>query len=127
MLQHIINSMKSLASNDDTDTRRTYERREEDQCIAMIDGASYPIENWSKGGLLLTGDDRTFGIADKKDIIVRFKLTDRVVDIELKGQIIRKGRDKFVVQFYPLTQNIDNQFNSIVDDYAAQEFANSQA
>ena len=127
MLQKIINAMKSSASNDDDDARRTYERREQDQCIAIIDGVGFPVQNWSKGGLLLSGDDRTFGIDDIKNIIMRFKLTDRVVDVQHKAQVIRKGRDKFVLQFQPLTQNVENQFNNIVDDYVAQEFANSQA
>ncbi len=127
MLQQILNSLKGTVSNDDEDTRRAFERRESDQCIAIIDDIAFPVVNWSKGGILLNGDDRTFGIEDSKTVTLRFKLTDRVVDVEHKGRILRKGRDKFVVEFSPLSQNIERQFNNVVDDYVAQEFANSQA
>ena len=127
MFQQLMNSMKLTASNDDKDTRRAHERREQDHCIAVIDDVTFPIQNWSKGGILLQGDDRTFAVEDVKQVTIRFKMADRVMDVTHKGQIIRKGRDKFVIQFYPLTQNVDNQFNSVVNDYIAQEFANSQA
>ena len=127
MLHKILGSLKTTVSNDDTDTRRAFERRDEDHCIAMIDDVSFPVENWSKGGLLISGDDRSFGVNEVKNVTMRFKLTNRVMDVEHKATVLRKGREKFVLQFHPLTQNIENQFNVIMDDFSAQEFANSQA
>lgn len=126
MLNTILQTLKMSVSNDDQDARRLHERRESDSCIGIIDGTSYPIQNWSKGGVLLTGDDRQFSVDDIKDVILRFKLTDRVVDVAHKGRILRKGNDKVVIQFSPLTQQIERQFNNVVDDYMAQEFVNSQ-
>jgi len=127
MFQTLIDALKFKISNDDQDTRRAHERHTGGKCVGIIDGVSYPVENWSKGGALLMGDDRQFGVNDIKDVTLRFKLSDRVIDILQTGHVLRKGRDKFVMQFAPLTQNIDRQFNSIVDDYMAQEFMRSQS
>ena len=127
MLNTILQTLKLKASNDDQDTRREYERRETDSCVGIVDGVSYPVHNWSKGGILLTGDDRQFSLNDMKTITLRFKLADRVVDVLHSGHVLRKSRDKFVIKFAPLTQTIERQFNHIVDDYIAQEFANSQS
>ena len=126
MFTSILETLKSTASNDDQDARREYERRETDSCIGIIDGVSYPILDWSKGGVALSGDDKQFSVNATKTITLRFKLENRIVDVLHSGCILRKGRDKFVLQFAPLTQNIDRQFNHILDDYVAQQFANSQ-
>lgn len=126
MLETILQTLRLRASNDDQDFRREYERREMDSCIGVIDDVAFPIQNWSKGGIMLMGDDRQFGVNDIKTVTLKFKLADRVVEVAHSGRILRKGRDKFVLQFAPLTQNIERQFNHIVDDYVAQQFVNSQ-
>jgi len=126
MLKDILKTLKFEVSNDDQDTRRNFERRQVDKCIAIMDNLSYPVENWSKGGVSLIGDNRQFSVGDFKDITLRFKLSDHIIDVVHKGHILRKGQDKFVLQLTPLTQNIDRKFNHIVDDYVAQEFAQSQ-
>ncbi len=126
MLNNILQTLKLQTSNDDTDTRRKHERREADSCVGIVDGVSYPVHNWSKGGILITGDDRQFGVDEVKTVTLRFKLADRIVEVLHKGQILRKSRDKVVIKFAPLTQNIERQFNHIVDDYMTQQFANSQ-
>lgn len=126
MLDNILQTLSRKISNDDQDARRAYERRETDNCISVVDGISYPVRNWSKGGILITGDERRFGVNDKKEVTLRFKLADRVVNILHSGQILRKSGDKVVIKFAPLSQNIERQFNHIVDDYMAQQFVNSQ-
>ncbi len=126
MFSNILQSLKNRTSNDDQDARREHTRREADNCIGVIDGVSFPIQNWSKGGVLLTGDDRTFGVNEVKTVTLRFKLADRVIDVLHSGRILRKGRERFVIEFAPLTQNIDRQFNHVLNDYVAQEFVNSQ-
>ena len=126
MFSTFLETLKFRISNDDLDARREFERRETDSCIGIIDGVPYPIHNWSKGGVLLIGDDRYFNLDDTKTITLRFKLQDRVVDVLHSGKVLRKGSEKVVFRFAPLTQNIERQFNHIVDDYVSQEFANSQ-
>jgi len=126
MFDKLINSLKFTISNDDQDTRRSHQRHDGMRCVAIIDGVTYPIKNWSKGGIMIMGDDRTFGVYDAKDFTLRFKMNNDVIDIEHKGHILRKGRENFILQFAPITQNLDRQFNSILNDFAAQEFMQSQ-
>lgn len=126
MLTNILDSLRINASNDDFDSRRAHERRDMDSCVGIIDGKAYPIQNWSNGGVLLTGDDRSFSVNDAKTITIKFKLADKIMDVTHSGRILRKARDKFVLQFAPLTQQVSRQFKHVVDDYVAQEFANSQ-
>lgn len=126
MFQQLINNLQINASNDDYDSRRSYERREMDACVAVIDGKAYPVKNWSKGGILINADDRNFALNDIKNVTMKFKLADRVMDVAHNGRILRKDKSQFVVQFNPLTQEVDKRFTMVVDDYNAQEFANSQ-
>jgi len=126
MFQQLINNLQINASNDDNDTRRSSERREMDSCVAIIDGKAYPVKNWSKGGILVNADDRGFALNDIKEVTMKFKLADRVMDVTHNGHILRKDKDQFAIQFNPLTQDVDKRFKMVVDDYVSQEFANSQ-
>ena len=126
MLETILDTLKISASNDDFDSRRASERREMDNCVGIIDGKTYPIQNWSNGGVMLTGDARLFGMNDVKEIIMKFKLAERVIDVPHRGRVLRKGNNEFVLEFSPLTESVDNKFKMVIDDYNAKEFANSQ-
>ncbi len=126
MFKKILNSLRSQASNDDVDTRRSSERREVDHCVGMIDGKIYPIKNWSQGGVLLAGTDQMLGVNDTKDVVLKFKLSNRVVDVQHRGKILRKNNEQFVLQFSPLTDQVTHRFKQIVDDYITQEFMHSQ-
>lgn len=127
MLTDILQNLKINASNDDLDSRRSSERREMDSCVGIIDGKAYPIKNWSNGGVLLTGDDRTFSVDEVKTITIKFKMADRVMDVTHSGRVLRKSRDKFVLQFAPLTGDVNRKFKQVIDDYITQEFVNSQS
>lgn len=126
ILSDILQGLKISASNDDADSRREHERREMDSCVGIIDGKAYPIQNWSTGGVLLTGDERTFSVDDVKTITIKFKMSDKVMDVTHSGRILRKSRDQFVLQFGPLTNDINKKFKQVVDDYVTQEFVTSQ-
>lgn len=126
MLTDILNSLKITASNDDRDSRRSSERRKMDSCVGIIDGKAYPIQDWSDGGVLLHGDDRTFTMNEVKTITMKFKLENRIMDVTHTGRVLRKARDKFVLQFSPLTQDVNKKFKQVIDDYVTQEFTNSQ-
>lgn len=126
MFKELIDNLIISASNDDIDSRRTHERRTSDSCIAVINGKSYPVQNWSQGGILLTGDPREFDTNEIKDVAMKFKVENQIVDIEHQGRILRKGGNDFVIQFSPLTKDIDKKFQYIIDDDNARQFANSQ-
>ncbi|NQZ14818.1 MAG: PilZ domain-containing protein [Alphaproteobacteria bacterium] len=127
MLSTILDTLRINASNDDQHNQRVYPRRDVDSCVAMIDGKIYPVKNWSHGGALLSGLEQTLGENDIKDITLKFKLSDRVMDINHKVKILRKVHDKFAVQFAKLTPQIEDSFKKVIDDYVTQEFVNSQA
>jgi hypothetical protein len=127
MLETILDTLKISASNDDFDSRRSSQRREMDNCVGIIDGKTYPIQNWSNGGVMLSGDDRLFGVNEIKEITMKFKLAQRVIDVPHRGRVLRKGNNEFVLEFSPLTESVDNKFKMVIDDYNAKEFANSQA
>lgn len=127
MLSTILNSMRISASNDDRTNMRSHHRREMDSCVGIIDGKIYPIKNWSEGGALMTGLEY-FHIEEnqEKEITLKFKLAEKIMDIKHKGKILRRAQDKFAIQFAPLTQDVEMGFKKVMDDYVTQQFANSQ-
>ena len=127
MLSLILKKMRSTVSNDDEANRRASPRRHMDQCVGIVDGKTFPIVDWSNGGVLLTGDGKTVSLEENKDITLKFKLSDSVLAVKHKGRVIRKTNDKFAIRFEPLTRDISQQFQQVIDDYVTREFAGSQA
>ena len=107
-------------------TRRRYPRRSCDQCVTIINETTYPVDNWSMGGLLIYGDSRQFGVNDEIDVTLRFKLQDRVLDVPNKARVVRKSEDRVAFQFTSLPKRIKDSLQSVVDDYAAMRFAEGQ-
>lgn len=106
--------------------RRRHERRASDHCVGVISGKTYPVENWSPGGVLIYGDSRPFALNEEVDVTLKFRLRNDVIDVPHKAKVVRKSYDKVAFQFFPLTQQIKKSFQSVVDDYLAAEFAESQ-
>jgi hypothetical protein len=107
--------------------RRMYERRNCDTCVTQIDEQVYPVENWSQGGVLLSGDSKFLGQHQVYNLTLKFKLRDRILNITQPARVIRKGGTKTALQFLPLPQDIRNAFHQVIDDWVASNFANSQA
>jgi hypothetical protein len=112
-------------SRDDA-SRRRHARRSDDHCVGVIEGKTYPIENWSPGGVLIYGDSRPFALNDEIDVTIKFRLRSDVIDVPHRAKVVRKSFDKIAFEFSPLTQQIKKSFQSVVDDYLAAEFADSQ-
>ncbi len=106
--------------------RRHHDRRSVDHCVGVISGKTYPVENWSPGGLMIYGDSRSFSINEEVDVSLKFRLRSDVLDIPHKAKVVRKSHDKVAFQFLPLTAQIKRNFQSVVDDHLAGEFADSQ-
>lgn len=106
--------------------RRRHQRRNSDHCVGVIEGKTYPVENWSPGGVLIYGDSRPFGLNDEIDVTIKFRLRNDVIDVPHKAKVIRKSYDKVAFEFFPLTQQIKKSFQTVVDDFLAAEFAESQ-
>jgi hypothetical protein len=107
--------------------RRMYERRSTDTCISQIGDHVYPVENWSQGGVLLSGDNRFLGANEVYDLTMRFKLRDRVLNVSQKARVVRMTGTKAALQFLPLTREVRGAFQTVIDDLVAGQFANSQA
>lgn len=127
MLQTLLSSLKSHSSNDKNLSRRRHPRRKSDRCVAVICGQAFPVEDWSPGGLLISADERLFGIGKDLEVTVKFKLRNTILDINHRGRVVRKGNYKVALEFEPLPQAIRRAFHQVVDDCVAREFANSQA
>lgn len=126
MIKKWIENLTFTASNDDQDIRRKHMRRESDTAVATIDGKTYPIDNWSEGGVLLCADDKEFGVKDAVHIQLKFKLSDRLIEIEQFGTVLRKNFGRIAVQFSDLSDNSSAQFKNIIADAVTQEFAATQ-
>ncbi len=126
MLQNLLSSLKAGASNDKQPASRRHARRDVDRCVAVVHGRTFPVENWSLGGVLLQADERLFGKEQDVDFMIKFKLRNNLLDVAHQGRVVRKAPGKVAIQFEPLTQAINRQFQQVVDDYVAGEFANSQ-
>ena len=127
MLQTLLSALKANTSNDAQSTRRRNPRREVDRCVAVVHGQTFPIENWSLGGVLLSADERLFSIGREIDLTLKFKLRNTIIDVPIKSHIVRKTRSRVALQFEPMTMTIRRTFQQVIDDHAAREFANSQA
>jgi hypothetical protein len=127
MLQNLISSLKSNASNDPHTSRRSHPRRAIDRCVAVIHGRTFPVQNWSLGGILLTADERLFGQDQEIEITIKFKLRNNIMDVTHKGTVVRKHNGKVAIKFTALNQTISRKFQQVIDDHVAQEFAHSQA
>lgn len=127
MLQTLLATLRNQTSNDMNQSRRRHPRRECDQCVAVIHGQTFPVNDWSPGGVQITGDERLFSVGRELEMVLKFKLRSQIVDVPLRGQIVRKGSTRVSVAFAPITQTIRRSFQQVIDDYVAREFANSQA
>jgi hypothetical protein len=117
--------MYSVISND-SESRRVSPRRSADNCVTVIDGKAYPVQNWSDGGMLIQADDRLFSVNAPVEMTMKFRLAGKILDIPHRGQIVRKTRDRLAIQFAPLSQDVSRKFKQVIDDYVTREFVESQ-
>lgn len=126
MFETFFSALRGDAVNDTADTRRRFSRRSCDRCVSVIGGKTYPVENWSLGGLMVYGDPRPFGVDDEIDVTMKFKLRNDIMAVPHKARVVRKSHDRVAMEFLPLTRQIRNRFQNVVDDHVAAQFADSQ-
>jgi hypothetical protein len=90
-------------------------------------GRAFPVHDWSFGGALIAAEERMFSIGQDVEMTFMFKLRNKIVDIRINGEVVRKSSGTIGIKFEPVTQTIRRHFQQVVDDSIAQEFANSQA
>lgn len=127
MFDRIFSLLRPDNSNEPGALRRRHDRRDCDCCVSLIDGRTYPVENWSLGGVLINSDGRQFHLDDVMSVTMRFRLRDEIIDVPHAARVVRKSKNKVAFQFKPLTQQIRSNFQNVVDDYVASQFAASQS
>ena len=127
MFGRLFASLKAENNNEPESARRRYARRECDTCVSIINGKTYPVENWSLGGVLVSADEREFGVDEDVQVTMKFKLRDDVLDVPHAGRVVRKAQNKIALEFKPLSKQIRGNFQNVVDDFVASQFAASQS
>jgi len=128
MLHTLLSALKANTSNDGTsgEAQRRYPRRQVDRCVAVLHGRTFPIENWSQGGVLIGADERLFSLGSELDLTLKFKLRNTIVDVPVKSQVVRKTNGHVAMKFEPVGATIKRAFQQVIDDHVARQFANSQ-
>lgn len=127
--QSIVEKTAGIKNGETTRTglKRMHDRRAKDPCVSVIDGKTYPVENWSRGGILVFGDPHAFSFDSELDVTLRFKLRgETVIDLPHKARVVRKTFDRVALEFLPLTQAVKKGFQTVIDDFMTAEFAESQ-
>ncbi len=112
--------------NEAGQSKRAFERRDCDQCVSVIDGQIYPVRDWSRGGIQIFGNDKSFTVNSEVDVTLKFRLRDDIVEVAHKARVVRKGYERVALQFLPITKQMQKLFQSVVDDYVTGQFADSQ-
>ena len=126
MFEKLFSSLRADNNNEPHAARRKYTRRDCDKCVGEINGRTYPVENWSLGGILINSDERSFGVDETVDVNLKFKLRDEILQVPHRARVVRKARNKVAFQFDALPRTMRGQLQKVVDDYVTSEFANSQ-
>lgn len=126
MFSSFLASLRATTSNDSTETQRRHPRRGNDRCVVVIHGQTFPVENWSFGGVLLGADERLFGTTQDINITLKFKLRNAILDVPHRGRVVRKTNGKVAIEFEALDKTIRRAFQQVLDDANASEFATSQ-
>ncbi len=129
MFEKIMNTfrLREKVANDDNPSRRRFTRRSCDTCVGVVNGKTYPVQDWSLGGVLLQAGAEDFGVEDEHNVILKFKLRDEMIDVPHSAQVIRKSANSVALEFRPLTKAVRDSFQNVVDDYVASQFADTQA
>ena len=126
MFGKFASSLKRDESSSLSHKNRQHPRRGDDRCVGVVNGQMHPIENWSNGGMLITADERLFSIGQECVFTMKFKLRDEIMEVDHKAHVIRKTPGKIALQFDPLSQPVQSDFQKVVDDYVSRRFVESQ-
>ena len=96
--------------------RREYPRRTQDICVCDINGQTYPLENWSFGGLCIQADERLFAYDQTLYITLKFKMGLQILEVRHKAKVIRKSRQRLGLKFHPLTPLPTAQLRRVIDE-----------
>tara|TARA_R110001592_G_scaffold31482_1_gene110933 strand:+ start:9335 stop:9739 length:405 start_codon:yes stop_codon:yes gene_type:complete len=126
MFEKLLSGLHAKTANDTLAMRRRFQRYEGKKCEIDINGKTYPVENWSEGGILFTNNDRIFVVGLEIQMSIKFKVRNTVLNLDHKGRVIWKGYNKTAVELASSTKQTHQSFQQIIDDHVASEFVHSQ-
>ena len=126
MFGSLLTGLKADNTNEQFSTRRRFSRRSCDNSVVIIDGQIYPVDNWSMGGVAINGDTRSFGVNTTVDMVIKFKLSNTVIDLAHTARVVRKNAHRVAFEFEPLSGKVRKGFQTVIDDYVSSRFAESQ-
>ncbi len=101
------------ANSDSPSTRRRYERRGADLCMARLSGQSFPVRDWSLGGVQIDADSRGFQLGHMFDLTLSIRTRDRLWDITHTATVVRKNNETVALQYDPLPAHIRTQMETV--------------
>ena len=96
--------------------RRRYKRRDRDMCVCVINGQTYPVENWSLGGLLIQADERMFPVGQDIYFTLKFKIGLKILEVRHKASIVRKSQTRVGLKFHPLTPSPTQKLRQVISE-----------
>lgn len=102
------------ANSDNQTSRRRHERRETDLCMARLNDTTYPVRDWSFGGLQIEADGRSFPLGHVFDVVLSVKASDRIWDIQHTASVIRRTGEQVALQFDPLPGHVRIQMENVL-------------
>lgn len=115
--------MKARVGNDIAAPVQRAARRTVDVSICEIGGTVYPVTNWSASGILIGGDERLFAKGEKLEVALRFRLSDRILEVRHTGEVVRKIRGGIALHFDPLPGEAREKLDDVIEDYNARVMA----
>lgn len=116
----LFKGMGPVSNQNDMSSRRLHERREQDVCIVSIGDNQYPVKDWSMGGLCIETDSRTFSIGDEAPFKLKFRASNKVIDVDHFANVVRKTKNQVAFKFAPLSENLQERFESVLAEVTTE-------
>lgn len=108
------------ANDNTTVQRRRFPRRSHDVCMVNVDGNPYPVVDWSLSGLLFEGDSRLFETGQNVNMILRFKLNNKIEDVKVTAGVVRKNTQSIATHFTELPSKTQQTLHRLIDELPAE-------
>jgi hypothetical protein len=126
MWKKIVQRFETKSNDNEEISKRRFPRRAIDICAITIDGATYPVKDWSKGGTMFSTDGRQFEENSTIPVIMKFRLTNEVMSVNVDAHIIRAQKSGVALEFVNITPEIKKAFNRVIDHALSMQFGDEQ-
>lgn len=120
MFSTLFKGMGPASNQNDLASRRRHERRFDDVCIVAIGDQQYPVKDWSMGGICIETDSRTFSLGDEAPFKLKFRASNKVIDVDHFANVVRKTKNQVAFKFAPLSDNLQEKFDHVLSELTAE-------